>query len=452
MLHQTLSKGWCRHGSGLLLGLIVRPHRRVVEAQPFLGATENRSACPAHRLRGFDPGHTRSVASLPQRARLLAFRLLSPALLLPEPLLPEPVQPAGKGPCARAARSATCLRPRTGRPFGRIPRPGHDARPSDGAGEGFSQGAVCRTGNLREECVQDRVGLRVQGGAGGGPQGRSERLRAGTCGLRRETHRGCPHSPRPLRCLPGGQRLHGTRVGAALAGGLWGTGGCHPEEQLPSGMVEGRSPLGVGPSSDHRGGDRPAQGLLRTGAPPGQDLERAADPLGGQDRGVHLWATDKRFPGPTVAPPGGPVSLTRCTSAVLESGVYVLPGAVSMRQALKCSGRRSLPRQGEVVWEQAPSTSAPQDVEDGVQYLARLVSSGTSARFGPGNERLEDLPYVIAEVGRVGASVGHGKATPSRFGSRILLLQAPSQTPSKKFALLRPNTGERTGLRCSRRS
>ena len=107
-----------------------------------------------------------------------------------------------------------------------------------------------------------------------------------------------------------------------------------------------------------------------------------------------------------------------------------------MRQALKCSGRRSLPRQGEVVWEQAPSTSAPQDVEDGVQYLARLVSSGTSARFGSGNERLEDLPYVIAEVGMVGASVGHGKATPSRFGSRILLLQAPSQTPSHSLERL----------------
>jgi hypothetical protein len=32
MLHQTLSKGWCRHGSGLLLSLIVRPNRGLVEA------------------------------------------------------------------------------------------------------------------------------------------------------------------------------------------------------------------------------------------------------------------------------------------------------------------------------------------------------------------------------------------------------------------------------------
>src|SRR5215216_3726129 len=47
MLHQTLSKGWCSDGSGLLLSLIVRPNRRLVEASALFGATENRSACPA---------------------------------------------------------------------------------------------------------------------------------------------------------------------------------------------------------------------------------------------------------------------------------------------------------------------------------------------------------------------------------------------------------------------
>jgi Transposase DDE domain len=98
MLHQTLSKGWCRDGSGLLLGLIVRPRGRLVEAGVLLGASENRSARPAHRLGGHDACDPRSVAPLPQRARLLAFRFLSPALLLPEPLLPEPVQPQGASP------------------------------------------------------------------------------------------------------------------------------------------------------------------------------------------------------------------------------------------------------------------------------------------------------------------------------------------------------------------
>src|ERR671917_1185015 len=84
MLHQTLSKGWCRDGSGLLLGFIVRARGRLAEALSLLPATENRSARPAHRLGGNHPGHPRPVASLPQREGLLAFRLLSPALLLPE--------------------------------------------------------------------------------------------------------------------------------------------------------------------------------------------------------------------------------------------------------------------------------------------------------------------------------------------------------------------------------
>src|SRR5215217_8105275 len=106
MLHQTLSTGWCRDGSGLLLGLIVRPRGRLVEAGVLLGASENRSARPAHRLGGHDACDPRSVAPLPQRARLLAFRFLSPALLLPEPLLPEPVQPQGASLGARDARPA----------------------------------------------------------------------------------------------------------------------------------------------------------------------------------------------------------------------------------------------------------------------------------------------------------------------------------------------------------
>jgi hypothetical protein len=87
MLHQTLSKGWCRDGSGLLLGLIVRLRRRLVDARALLeAAPSTRSACIAHRLGGFDPGHPRPVAPFPQREGLLALRFLSPALLLPEPL------------------------------------------------------------------------------------------------------------------------------------------------------------------------------------------------------------------------------------------------------------------------------------------------------------------------------------------------------------------------------
>src|SRR5215210_5890866 len=88
MLHQTLSKGWCGHGSGLLLGLIVRARGRLVEARSrFAAAEENRSPCPAQRSGGPHLGHPRPVASVSQREGLLAFRLLSPALLLPESVL-----------------------------------------------------------------------------------------------------------------------------------------------------------------------------------------------------------------------------------------------------------------------------------------------------------------------------------------------------------------------------
>src|SRR5688572_12663792 len=112
MLYQTLSKGWCRDGSGLLLGLIVRARGRLVETPSRFAAAENRSACPAHRLGGLDSGHPRPVASLPQREGLLALRLGAPALLLPEPLFAEPTQPAHPSPGARDAPLTAGLRPR----------------------------------------------------------------------------------------------------------------------------------------------------------------------------------------------------------------------------------------------------------------------------------------------------------------------------------------------------
>ena len=37
-------------------------------------------------------------------------------------------------------------------------------------------------------------------------------------------------------------------------------------KRLPQGVVEGRSALGIWKAADHRGGDRPTQGLLLTGA------------------------------------------------------------------------------------------------------------------------------------------------------------------------------------------
>src|SRR5215212_6834612 len=119
-LHQTLSKGWCRHGSGLLLSLIVRARRRLVETPPLLGVTENRSACPAQRPGGHHPGHPRPVAALQKREGLLALRFLAPAPLLPRPVLPEPAQSAHPSSGARAAPLAAGLRPRARRAFSRL--------------------------------------------------------------------------------------------------------------------------------------------------------------------------------------------------------------------------------------------------------------------------------------------------------------------------------------------
>src|SRR5215210_7013956 len=151
------------HGSRLLPGLIVRTRGRLVAGAPSLlrAQEETRPSGLALRSRGYHPGHPRPVAPLPQRARLLALRSRTPACLLPEPVHPEPVQPQGAGPGARVARSAAGFCRGDLRAFGRLPRYGHDPGASRGPSEGFSQGALLRTGEFRKERLQDRVGLRV---------------------------------------------------------------------------------------------------------------------------------------------------------------------------------------------------------------------------------------------------------------------------------------------------
>src|SRR5687768_8552883 len=143
MLHQTLSKGWCRHGSGLLLGLIVRARGRLVEARSRLAAAEKRSPCPAQRSGGPHPGHPRPVAALPQREGLLALRLGAPAPLLPQVVLPGSAQSAHPSPGARAARFAAGLRPGARLSFGRLSSDRHDPRSGHREGESFSQGLFC---------------------------------------------------------------------------------------------------------------------------------------------------------------------------------------------------------------------------------------------------------------------------------------------------------------------
>jgi hypothetical protein len=96
------------------------------------------------------PRHPRSVAPLPQRERLLAFRLLPLAPLLPPPLLQSQLTTAVSAP----------LRPDYS---------GH--RTSEGA----TQGIVLRASYLRKVPLENRVGLRVQGSARSRSAGRGVR-------------------------------------------------------------------------------------------------------------------------------------------------------------------------------------------------------------------------------------------------------------------------------------
>jgi hypothetical protein len=178
-----LPKAVPHSGSRLLLGFIVPPDRRLLEGQPPLGHTPPRPSRPPFRERGPYPGHPRSVASLAQRARLLALGMGAPAPLLPEVVLPRPAQPAHPSPGAADAPLAACLRPRACRAFGTLARDGHDPHPGDG--EGFWQGALLRASKLRKERLQERVGLRLEGGSGGRPRGRNHRFRSGWRGIGR---------------------------------------------------------------------------------------------------------------------------------------------------------------------------------------------------------------------------------------------------------------------------
>src|SRR5215210_9183717 len=146
-----LPKAVPHSGSRLLLGFIVRPDRRLVEGQPPLGHTPPRPSRPPKRLGGPHPGDPRPVASLPQRARLLALRMGAPAPLLPEVVLPRPAQPARPSPGAGVARFAACLRRGAFGAFGPLPRDGHDPHPGDREGEGISQGALLRPSELRTQ-------------------------------------------------------------------------------------------------------------------------------------------------------------------------------------------------------------------------------------------------------------------------------------------------------------
>lgn len=276
--------------------LTVRPRVRLAALQPLLGPTLLSSTLP--------PSSACPVSPLPQRARLLAPRLRSPAWVLPE---------------AREARVATGLRRVDCRAFCKLSHPGDYSHPVDSIVESMPERAVQRASHLRVKLVEDRMSLRVQGGAGGGPEGSGERLRPCISDLGRMPDRRRFHSGRLPRGVPDLQGIHrDRRVGAALSAKARSIRGANPKEKQLPGLVQGRSSTGVGQEPVHRGGGALTQGLLRLGASPAQDPGLAVNSSDGQGSDVHLRVKDQRLSRPPAASPRGPVELAQCVSAILE--------------------------------------------------------------------------------------------------------------------------------------
>ena len=144
------------HEPRLLPGLIVRTRGGLVAGAPSLlcAQEEARPSGPALRPRGHHPGHPRAVAPLQKRARLLALR--HTCVPTSRTCAPRASSTAGYEPWSlSSARYAAGFRRGALRAFGRLPSFGYDPHPGRGPSEGFSQGAVCRAGELREERLQD---------------------------------------------------------------------------------------------------------------------------------------------------------------------------------------------------------------------------------------------------------------------------------------------------------
>jgi hypothetical protein len=244
MLHQTLSKGWCRHGSGLLLGLIVRAPRRLVDAQPRFAVAQNRSSCPAQRSGSPHPGHPRPVvAPLPQRERLLALRLGASASLLPCPLFAEPVQ----------GRRIQALEPEMRELQLAFARE---------LAEPLAVYRVMDT-TLVPAIVRVRASRKGHFFCGQATFGRSASKTEWVYGFKAALVAATPKND--------------SRRAWSKADRRWASFA----RQAP----------------DHRRGHRPAQGFLLSGASPCEDARRAAGSSGGQGRRVHLRPAHQRHPG-----------------------------------------------------------------------------------------------------------------------------------------------------------
>jgi len=108
---------------------------------------------------------------------------------------------------------------------------------------------------------------------------------------------------------------------------------------------------------------------------------------GGLDRlGVHYSSA------------GFGISPASSAQAFADRAVHPLPSAVNAPDPEVV--KDGLPR-WEVVRQEAPRTAAPQDVEDGVEYLTEAMGLRSPSGFLNGNMRLQAGPFGIGEIGGV---------------------------------------------------
>jgi hypothetical protein len=70
------------------------------------------------------------------------------------------------------------------------------------------------------------------------------------------------------------------------------------------------------------------------------------------------------------------------------------------------------PPRGEIMGQPAPGTPTPHQIEHPVEDLALGVGLGASAEFGLGHEVLNQVPCVIAAIGRIRWSSRHTPSIP----------------------------------------
>ena len=83
----------------------------------------------------------------------------------------------------------------------------------------------------------------------------------------------------------------------------------------------------------------------------------------------------------------------------------------------------------QVMGPHAPGAAAAQELEDGVQDLSRRVGFPSAAWFGFWNQMVEQVPFVLTEIGRVCSSGIHLSAC-RRLRSANATFWTPSQGAS----------------------